>query len=521
MALGKTGYFDLESSSPAGFTLRINWEEDYDITTNTSKVKITSIQIKSANISGYAYYADGCVKLNGTTILTFKSSSGNAVVSVNGKNKWYTLVKPSTKEAVTGALDIVHDADGSKDTMLEVAGNSFTNFRFYTTGSGADDGSGWRVAGSQEIALTNIPRASTISATDANIGAVSMIAILRKSTAYTHSIEYRFGNLSGYITEEGATSTQEVKFTAASVGFKVPTAFYPQIPDAPTGTCTLTVRTYSGTTQIGEAKTAVFTATAAESACTPYVSGTVVDSDETTKALTGDQKKLIRFCSTALCTISATAKNSATLSQKKIGGVAVSGTTRSIEEIESSAVEFLAKDSRGYEKSIEVEFDLIPYVKLTCNPTGNRTDPTSGNAMLHLKGDFFNGSFGAAENVLTARYRINGGDFVQVAPTVDGNKYTAEVSLYGLDYEREFSIDIIVEDKITSVQKTVRIRKGVPVFDWGQNDFRFNVPVELSDKSYGSTLPESGRKGQLFFLSNGDGTYSLRIHDGTSWQGDI
>ena len=517
MAIGKTGYFDLESTSPTGFTLRLNWEEDYNITTNISTVHITSIQIKSAHFSGYAYYPDGCIRLNGTTVLTFKSSSGNAAVSVNGKNKWYTLVKPSSKEVVTGALDIVHDADGAKKTVLEVAGNSFSNFRFYTANSGADDGSGWRVAGSQEIALTDIPRAATISATDANIGAVSMIAVSRKSTSYCHSIAYEFGDLSGYITEDGGASISEAKFTAASIGFKVPTAFYTQISDAPTGICTLIIRTYSGATQIGEDKTASFTATAAESACAPSVSGTIVDSNEITKALTGNPQKLIRYCSTALCTISATAKNSATISQKKIGGVAVSGATRSIEEIESGDVEFFAKDSRGYISSIAVEFDMIPYVKLTCNPTGNRTDPTSGNATLHLKGDFFNGSFGTVENVLTAKYSINGGDFVQVVPIVNGNKYTAEVPLSGLDYEEEFLIEIVVEDKITSVSKMVRIRKGIPVFDWGQNDFRFNVPVELSDKSYGSTLPEGGKKGQMFFLSNGDGTYSLRIHDGTSW----
>lgn len=520
MAIGKTGYFDLESFSPTGFVLRINWEEDYNITTNTSKVRITSIQVKSSNWAGYAYYPDGCIKLNGTVVLTFSSSSGNAVVSVNGKNKWYTLVKPSTKEGVTAEIDIAHDTDGTKTTTLEVAGNRFSNFRFYHgsgQGDGTDGGTGWRVEGSQKIVLTAIPRASTISATDANIGAVAMIAISRKSTAYTHSVAYKFGALSGYITEDGEVSASEVKFTAASVGFVVPNTFYAQIPNTKTGICTLTIRTYSGTAQIGEAKTATFTATAAQSACAPSVSGTVVDSNETTKALTGNAEKLIRYCSTALCTISTAAKNSATISQKKISETVVSGTTRSISGIEAGTVEFYAKDSRGYETSIEVEFDLVPYVKLTSNPTGNRTEPTSGNAVLNLRGDFFNGSFGAVENVLMVEYSIDGGDCVQLKPVVNGNKYTAEVQISGLDYEREFSVEIMVKDRITTVSKTVHIRKGIPVFDWGQNDFRFNVPVELAENSYGNALPKNGKKGQLFFLDNGDGTFTLRIHNGTSW----
>lgn len=519
MNTGKNGYFDFDSFSPAGFTLRINWEELYEITDNLSRVKITSIQVKSANWAGYAYYPDGCIKLNGAVILKFKSSSGTSVVSVNGYNKFYTLVDSVTKKAITAELDIVHETDGSKITTLELVGNSFNNFRFYTVAEddGTNGGAGWRVTGSKEIVLTDIPRASTISATDANIGAVAMIAVSRKSIAYTHSIAYKFGSLSGYITSDGSVSDSEVKFTDTSVGFKVPISFYAQIPDAKSDVCTLTVRTYSGTTKIGENQTTIFTATAAQSVCAPSVSGTVVDSNETTKALTGDESKLVRYCSTALCTISAKANNSATISQKKIGGAVVSGTTRSIAEIATDAVEFYAKDSRGYGTSETIGFELIPYVKLTSNPMGRRTDPTSGNAMLYMKGNFFNGSFGVVKNTLTAKYSINGGDYVAVTPVVNGNKYTAEVPLSGLDYEREFYIEIVVEDKIVSETSTVRVRKGTPVFDWGQNDFRFNVPVELSQKSYGTKLPDDGKEGQMYLLDKGDGTYDIRIHNGISW----
>lgn len=520
MQTGNTGYFDFFSFTPTGFTLRINWEEQYEITDNLSRVKITSIQAKSANWAGFAYYPDGCIKLNGVEILKFKSSSGTAVVSVNGYNKFYTLVDSHTQEAITAELDIVHDTDGSKTTTLELVGNSFNNFRFYL-GSWQDDGvnggTGWRVSGSLELVLTDIPRASTISATDANIGAVAMIAVARKSTSYSHSIEYEFGALRGYITDDGGVSTSEEKFTAASVGFRVPISFYDQIPNSKNGVCTLTIRTYSGSTKIGEEQTCTFVATAAQAACAPVVSGTVLDTNEVTKALTGDASKLVRYCSTAFCTIFATAKNGTAISQRKIAGVVVSDTTRNIAGIETDSVEFYAKDGRGYETSETVEFELIPYVKLTCNPMGQRLDPTSGNAVLSLKGNFFNGSFGAVKNTVTAKYSIDGGDYVDIELVADGNKYTAEVALSKLDYEREFYIDILVADEIASEKKTAKIRKGIPVFDWGQNDFRFNVPVELSEKSYGTELPGSGKKGQMFCLSNGDGTYTLRIHNGVSW----
>ena len=345
-------------------------------------------------------------------------SSGHVVigelrVTIDGKEVYYrdhtnhTDGYNGTKLA-SGSTTLNHNTDGSKSMTIKVEAGIY-NWAINKSGTGT-------------FTLDTIPRASTISVTDANIGSVAMIAVSRKSNSYSHSIAYKFGAQSGYITADGGESASEVKLTESSIGFKVPTSFYAQIPNAQDGVCTLTIRTYSGTTQIGEDQTATFTATAARALCAPDVAGTVVDTNAVTKALTGDSSKLVRYCSTALCTISAAAKNSATISQKKIGGAIVSGNTKNLAEIETDSVEFYAKDSRGYDTGAVVSFELIPYVKLTSNPTGRRTDPTSGNAVLSLKGNFFNGSFGAVRNTLTAKYRINGGAYVSVTPVLDGNK---------------------------------------------------------------------------------------------------
>ena len=333
----------------------------------------------------------------------------------------------------------------------------------------------------QSMTMTMIPRASTIGATDANIGAVSMIAVNKKSSTYTHSIAYNFGSLSGYITSSGSISSTEVKFSATSVGFTVSKGFYAQIPNAKTGVCTLTCKTYSGTTQIGNAQTCTFTVTAAEANCKPTVSGTVVDSNDTTKALTGNETKLVRYYSTALCTITAAAKNHATIRSKTIGGATVSGTTRTIPNVESGRMTFAAKDSRGYSASATVNATMVPYVKLTNNAVGTRTEPTTGNAKLTIKGDYFNGSFGAVSNALTVKWRSSGGTYVTVTPTISGNTYLAEVELSGLDYTQAYTYEVVVSDKLASVTKTVTIGKGVPVFDWGENDVNFHVPIKIGD----------------------------------------
>ena len=414
-------------------------------------------------------------------ILTFDSGSwsGNGsqgYLTIDGTKYgfWGTFntgrATSGTETMFSKTVDIPHDSEGKKTLAVSAE---------YKT-----DTWGTKTASASQV-LTDIPRASAIAATDANIGSVSMISVLRKSDVYTHSIAYQFGSLSGYIAADGSASSSEVKHTGTSVPFKLPDSFYAQIPNAKTGTCTLTVRTYSGSTQIGSTETTSFTVTAAEGLCKPTVSGTVTDSNSTTKNLTGNAAKLVRYKSTAHCTISAAANKSATLKETRIGGTVVSGTTHDIAGVEESAVEFAATDSRGYTSTAQVEFEIVPYVLLTSNPSGRRTDPTSGKATLSLRGNYYNGSFGSQNNSLTLRYRygVQGGSFGRwktVSPSISGSTYSADISLTGLDYETTYAAEVEVKDKLDTITKTAVIRRGIPIFDWGENDVAFHVPVTIN-----------------------------------------
>ena len=451
-------------SSPTtsnGFTLTLTLvENSTDMVANTSSVTYTLV-LKSGAWHFSQYRLGAKIVLGGTVVASRDKDTAPQV----------SLSANSSLTILSGTTTIAHNTDGSKTLSvsfsIDMAKDSYAPGPINVTG--------------QSMTLTTIPRASTIGATDANIGAVSMIAVNKKSSTYTHSIAYNFGSLSGYITSSGSISSTEVKFSGTSVGFTVSKGFYSQIPNAKTGVCTLTCKTYSGATQIGNAQTCTFTATAAEANCKPTVSGTVVDSNEVTKALTGNENKLVRYYSTALCTITAAAKNHAIISSKTIGGATVSGTTRTIPNVESGSMTFAAKDSRGYSASATVNATMVPYVKLTNNAVGTRTEPTTGNAKLTIKGDYFNGSFGAVSNALTVKWRSSGGTYVTVTPTISGNTYLAEVELSGLDYTQAYTYEVVVSDKLASVTKTVTIGKGVPVFDWGENDFNVHVPIKLGN----------------------------------------
>lgn len=451
-------------------TPKIVWSATQSLTDNTSTVTASlyygKSSVSTSTTGGYWY---GSITIDGT-----KQSFTGAV---------WTVLEPGggDKLVATFSKTIDHNADGSRSVAISATGYIRGTTLTDTTLSGT-------------ITLDTIPRASSISCTTANIESKAAITINRASSSFTHTVVFNFGTLTGTI----ATKT-----SATSISWTIPSTFYAQIPDAKTGWGTLVCLTYSGSTQIGTS-TCEFTVTTDEAKCKPTVSGTVVDTNTATVALTGDNNILVRYCSTALCTIAATLNKSAgSIKAKTINNVSVSGTTRSISGVETGVFDFYAKDSREYSNSDKVVKTLVEYVKLTNDAVAQRDDPTSGAATLTIAGNYFNGSFGATDNALTVKYRQGTGDYISVTPTISGNKYTATVPLSGLDYTQAFSYEVVVADKVSSISKKLTINKGIPVFDWGENDFAFNVPVKIDGTLTigGQTITEAQLASLLALIS--------------------
>lgn len=325
------------------------------------------------------------------------------------------------------------------------------------------------------------PLACTVTATDALIGEVSTITIRRSGAEHLCSVRYAFGTQSGYLTEDGSITAEETLLTAESISFLLPDSFYAEIPNDTQGTCYLYCTTYSDGVQVGEVQESSFTAAANEDICKPLVTGTVVDVNEITTALTRDDQVLIRYHSDALCTIIPEAQHYAAIKELWINGTEIGGSSLEILNVEQTHVQFAAKDSREYETVIEEPVNLIPYTHLTSTPQVERDDPTSGNATLRYTGLCFSGSFGAAENDLTFAYQIDSGEFIpaEIEYSVTDGRYTAEVKLSGLDYRKVFNITARVSDRLETVEKKLTLKKGIPVFDWGEEDFAFHVPVQM------------------------------------------
>lgn len=366
--------------------------------------------------------------------------------------------------------NIPHNADGTKTLSIQ---GSFTTASIYISGGSV----------SASVELPAIARAATLGATDAQIGKTSVIAVSVKNPDCLHSIGYRFGSLSGYLTEDGQLSSQEVRMTATSIPFTVPESFYWELPEAQSGICTLTCTTYREDAQLGEAQTATFTVSTVEGDCRPLVSGSVEDINPVTLALTGDKTVLIKGFSNARCVINAQGQKGAAITEKTVGGVAAEDEVE-LEQVEQIPV-LQAVDSRGYVTQFTPDVMLLEYTRLTSNSSVSRDDPTSGNATVTLMGSCYAGSFGAVDNSISVSYRINEREAVQVQPAITFEKgmYMGSFPLTGLDYANAYTLELTVSDALMAVSKTMSIHKGTPVFDWGEENFVFHVPVHMPQLS--------------------------------------
>lgn len=436
--------FELTADS-AGVTALVSCTETVDENTNSSTFTVT-VQLKSRMWYGVSYFLEGTV---GDTVL----DSATDYAYLGALNQYYPVER-------SFYITVPHQADGTGTAVITL------NIKGKTRSGGA--GSGWRIQGSHSIPMTNIARASTVGATDAEVGAVAMIAVSRKNSGYCHTLGYGFGSLSGFISPDGTTSAQPVYCTETAIAFRLPEDFYYQLTDSNTGVCTITCTTYDGTTPVGVPTQCGFTVTAPYSKCAPLLSAQVVDVNPETLVLTGDENTLVRFISQPSCTVSAQARYGATILEQSADGV--------MAPTESGSFTFYALDSRGYRSELTVHVPMIPYVLLSANVSCRRTGNTENTAVFTVQGSFYNGSFGQSDNTLTVTVRTGQGDHV-LEPVVEGNSYRVEGILEDLDYTQSHLIQVTVRDLISSVTEQTVLQQGIPVFDWGKRDFAFHVPI--------------------------------------------
>lgn len=447
----------------------------------------------SKNSSYYKYYIDvsetNIDTANNTSVVTatlkiytnysgtlaVRYASATHTITIDGTNYTittgeYTLGSYKTVTLGSASKTVTHNTDGSK--IVSVSANS----------SDLAQGNGWGPysgSASGTMTLTTIPRASSVTCADGNIGSSTTININRASSNFTHTLKYSFGTLSGTIT----TKTSET-----SIGWTIPTSFYAQIPNSTNGKGTITCETYNGDTLIGT-KTCTFNAFVINS--NPSITATVEDVNEKTIALTGDSNKLVKYFSNAKVVITATAKNSATISSQKVvcgDGKTSTSATSTIEAVESGKITVSCVDSRGLTASEIIEKELVEYIKLALTEVSLERESTTSNVVnVVIKGNYYNNSFGAIANTLELkwRYRLSGGtwsEYITITPTIDGNTFSYSASLgEEYDYQNEYEFEVVATDKLMPNTITRTVRKGIPIIDIGENDVNINGEIKVKN----------------------------------------
>ena len=462
----------------------ITWSAKQNVEGNYSDVTVTSYW--KTNNTRWGFDTGGSraasITINGNT-----TSISKRFDSTNGTGTGWKRENPWAIQAVTER--VYHNSDGSKSISISARANGYAA-SYGPSNSSASSGD---CTASGTISLDTIPRASKVSATNADIGSTSTIAVSRYSTSFKHTVSFSCPGISDTVIESDSE--------ASVIPWTVPVSIYATIPSAKYATVTITCRTYSKDTGalIGEPTTATMKAIANEEECKPTVYGTVTDVNATTVSLTGNAKTLIRYKSTASCEIVATAKNSASISAQYVNGVSIPSGTVEIQNSEAVSFAFSATDSRGYYASALVEPTVIPYIPLTINPTFRRVSPTSNIITVEFYGNFFSGNFGASSNALKVKYRYKeyGTETWSAYVTIsassinipgDGtyNSNSAVTLGSNFDYRKSYDMEIVAQDGsgtavLSNVSSMAQVTRGEPVFDWSNTDFRVRETLRTAN----------------------------------------
>lgn len=165
------------------------------------------------------------------------------------------------------------------------------------------------------------------------------------------------------------------------------------------------------------------------------------------------------------------------------------GTAVKIPNVEEQDFIIECEDSYGFIVRELHGFPMVYYEKIACSVSSS-TISTDGKATVTVSGYFYNRSFGALNNHLdlilyvapTSYGNAYSGESMRIYDIqYDGDHFTATVNLTGLKYESSYYCEAMATDVLMTYNSSVITIGGKPLFDWGQNDFQFNIPVNLNE----------------------------------------
>lgn len=217
------------------YTLSVNWSEsETNIANNTTKITANG-SLSASNVGFDALYDSYACHLK----LYWHDNNKNTDTLFATSSAFKTCGMGYGTRSVSGSITVTHKSDGSLSGYVKVYFDAPTTSGGWSPGSSSCS-TGWTTC-------TTIARASSISGLSGNqLNSGVSVTIDRKSSSFTHKVEYKFVN-SGWTTVSSNAAT--------SCSFTPPLSLASQIPSAESGALTVRVTTYNGSTQIGSSVT--------------------------------------------------------------------------------------------------------------------------------------------------------------------------------------------------------------------------------------------------------------------------
>lgn len=389
-------------------------------------------------------------------ILGSSYSAYNVDCNVTGANGYTNshLSANGWVQLVSGGFWAPHNSDGTGTA---------------TVGSYYSSGYGNMPYGEFTLTLTKIARASQPSintypnnSPDITAG-VACIIHMNKQSTFTHKVSYWFGNKKGTI----ATGVVD------NCSWTPPIDLLDQIPNAATGSGTISVETYSGSTKIGETKSCGFTLHLPSNSEPTIGKITLTEQHAGVKAKNANVT--VQQISKKLVSVPVSAKYSASIKRVTCDGVELSNSngtyTGYISNKTNGTYKITATDSRGLQSSNAVAQDFYEYTKPFITAALKRESETSSKGTLTANGTYST----ILSNTITMTIQRNdeSGE-TSVEPELSNGKVSYSKSYTDLNYVQSFTIKVKATDGFgESVEATAVLGVGQYALWMG----KYNVKV--------------------------------------------
>lgn len=246
----------------------------------------------------------------------------------------------------------------------------------------------------------------------------------------------------------------------------------------------------------------------------PTLYPSLTDINPITRDLTGDPNKLVRYMSEVQFEFNAEPQKGAldilsSLLINTLDDSSGQGTVKAENLLSgtftnptSNTFYFSATDNRlntghTYYSLSSFDGDFIEYVKLTASVKTSGIDG-GGNLDITVSGKYFDKKFSENKpNTMSIQYAVYPkgttavwNDIGVITPTVPENSsdYTFTIpTVTGLDYSKQHVVEVRVTDRLMTVT-TSTVALATPVFYWNEDEFNFNIPVNINGASVDSVV---------------------------------